>query len=158
MLLLPFYGPLSGTTQVSRCQNKHSPTHTCRDHWSSIILYLLPPSTTIHSILPVQFTYLTVFLHKIEWWGAGMVIHLEQMQMIYIWSSWCYCHPVISWLIKIPSGFTFLVLVCPGCSGKKAIKWMLLFSAQQCTQKWKMTIINIYSWQTLMIIDRDISN
>jgi len=23
----PFYGPLSGTTQVSRYQKKHSPTH-----------------------------------------------------------------------------------------------------------------------------------
>jgi len=30
--------------------------------WLSIILYQLPPSTTIHSILPVQFTCLTVFI------------------------------------------------------------------------------------------------
>jgi len=29
--------------------------------WSSIIPYLLPPSTTIHDILPVQSTHLTVF-------------------------------------------------------------------------------------------------
>ena len=29
--------------------------------WSSIIPYLLPPSITIHGILPVQFTCLTVF-------------------------------------------------------------------------------------------------
>jgi len=34
--------------------------------WSSIILYLLPPSTTIHSILPVQFTCLTVYLHNLS--------------------------------------------------------------------------------------------
>jgi len=34
--------------------------------WSSIILYLLPPSTTIHSILPVQFTCLTFFLHNLS--------------------------------------------------------------------------------------------
>ena len=33
--------------------------------WSSIILYLLPPSTTIHSILPVQFTCPAVFLHNL---------------------------------------------------------------------------------------------
>jgi len=32
---------------------------------SSIILYQLPTSTTIHSILPVQFTCLTVFLHNL---------------------------------------------------------------------------------------------
>ena len=33
--------------------------------WSLIILYLLPPSTAIHGILPVQFTCLTVFLHNL---------------------------------------------------------------------------------------------
>jgi len=32
--------------------------------WSSVIPYLLPPSFTIHSSLPVQFTCLTVFLNK----------------------------------------------------------------------------------------------
>ena len=40
--LQPFYGPLSGTTQVSRYQNKHSPTHLS---WSSSNLYQLLPST-----------------------------------------------------------------------------------------------------------------
>jgi len=34
--------------------------------WSSSILYLLSPSTTIHSIFPVQFTCLTVFLHNLS--------------------------------------------------------------------------------------------
>jgi len=34
--------------------------------WSSIIRYQLPPSTTINSILPVQFTFLTVFLHNLS--------------------------------------------------------------------------------------------
>ena len=38
-------------------------SHQC---WSSIILYLLPLFTTIHSILPVQFTCLTVFLHNLS--------------------------------------------------------------------------------------------
>jgi len=42
--------PLSGTTRVSRYQKKHSPTQTYPDH-QSFFLYLLPPSTTIHSIL-----------------------------------------------------------------------------------------------------------
>jgi len=56
--LLPFYGPLSGTTRMSQYWKKHSPTHLS---WSSTFLYQLLPSTTIHSILPVQFTCLTVF-------------------------------------------------------------------------------------------------
>ena len=33
--------------------------------WSTIILYLLPPSTAIVDILPVQYLCLTVFLHNL---------------------------------------------------------------------------------------------
>ena len=34
--------------------------------WSSIVLYLLLPYTTIHGILPVQSTCLTVFFHYLS--------------------------------------------------------------------------------------------
>jgi len=34
--------------------------------WSSVIPYLLIPSITIHGILPVQFTCLTVFSHNLS--------------------------------------------------------------------------------------------
>ena len=40
-------------------------THT-HPSWSSVIPYLLPPSITIHGILPVQFTCLTVFFHNLS--------------------------------------------------------------------------------------------
>jgi len=40
LLLLPFYGPLSGTTRVSRYQKKHSPTHSYPDHQPSFICFL----------------------------------------------------------------------------------------------------------------------
>ena len=53
---------LSRTTHVSQYQKKHSHSHLS---WSSIILYLLPPSIMIHGILTVQFTCLTVFLHNL---------------------------------------------------------------------------------------------
>jgi len=39
-LLLPFYGPLSGTTWVSRYWKKHSPTHTYPDHQSRVATQL----------------------------------------------------------------------------------------------------------------------
>ena len=42
----------------------------------------------------------------------------SEMQMICMWSSWCYCHP----FIKIQIGLTFLAPVYPGCTGKEAIK------------------------------------
>jgi len=55
LLLLPFYGSLSRTTQVSWYQKKHSPAHTYCDHQSSYIcfLHLLWPK----NIVPVQFTH-----------------------------------------------------------------------------------------------------
>jgi len=31
----------------------------------------------------------------------------SKVQMISIWSSWCYCHPIISFFIKIQIGLTF---------------------------------------------------
>jgi len=34
--------------------------------WSSVIPYLLPLSITIHGILPVQFTCLTVFFYNLS--------------------------------------------------------------------------------------------
>ena len=58
--------------------------------WSSNSIYQFPPSTTIHSILIVQFMCLTVLWHcwlgarksiwpvKIKWWGVGVVICLER--------------------------------------------------------------------------------
>jgi len=51
-----------------------------------------------------------------EWCGAGVVICLEpwsEVQMTCIWSSWCHCHPAVSWSTKIQIGLTFLVPVYP---------------------------------------------
>jgi len=57
LVLRPFYGALSGTT---RYQKKRSPILIIN------LPYQLLPSTTIDSILPVQFTCLTVFLHNLS--------------------------------------------------------------------------------------------
>jgi len=43
----------------------------------------------------------------------------SEVQMICIWSSWCQCHPIISRVIKIQISLTFLMLVYPGCPGKR---------------------------------------
>jgi len=51
LLLQPFYGPLPGTTRVSRYQKKHSLTPIL----IIAFLYQLPSPATIHSLLPVQF-------------------------------------------------------------------------------------------------------
>jgi len=42
--------------------------------------------------------------------------------MICIWSSGCYCHPIISCLIKIQIDLTFPVPAYPGCPGKEVVK------------------------------------
>ena len=43
--------------------------------WSSIIPYLLPPSVTIHGILPVQFMCLTVFFHNLQVFSLLGTLH-----------------------------------------------------------------------------------
>jgi len=53
---------LSRITRVSQYQKKRSHSHLS---WSSVILYLLPPSIMIRGILPVQFTCLVVFSHNL---------------------------------------------------------------------------------------------
>jgi len=45
-----------------------------------------------------------------------------EVQMICMWSSWCHCHPIISCVIKIQIGLTFLMPAYPGCPGKEADK------------------------------------
>ena len=55
--------------------------------WSSIILYLLPPFTTIHSIFPVQFMCLTVFFAQ----------PLSKSSLVYLSVWYCPLHtPYIS--------------------------------------------------------------
>jgi len=66
LLLLPFYDPLSGTTQYPREPVPEETFTLSHLSWSSIILYLLQPSTTIYCILPVQFMCLTILLHKLS--------------------------------------------------------------------------------------------
>ena len=44
--------------------------------WLSVIPYLLPPSFTIHVILPVQLTYLTAFFHNL------------QVFLVYLFAAW----------------------------------------------------------------------
>jgi len=57
-----------------------------------------------------------------NWWAAGLVICLEQVQTICIWSSWRQCHHLISCFIKIHIGLTFLLPPYPGCTGKEVLK------------------------------------
>jgi len=76
LLLQPFYGHLSGTTRVRWYQKKHSPTYL---DWSSSDLYqLLPSSTMIHSIFPVQLMCLTIFFHNLS--PSPLVYLLAGMQ------------------------------------------------------------------------------
>ena len=58
-----FYSPLPRTTGMSRYQKKLSPTRLSR---SSSNLYQLLPCTMLHSIIPAQFTCLTIFLHSMS--------------------------------------------------------------------------------------------
>jgi len=70
-------------------------TFTHSSTWSSTILYHLLPSTTIYSILPIQFTCLTIFLYNLSpsslwstsWSGAlHFILHTFLTQSV---SSFC---------------------------------------------------------------------
>ena len=50
----PFYGPLSGITQVSRYQNKHSPIHHPGHHPIFISFFHLPRRSIAFSLLKLR--------------------------------------------------------------------------------------------------------
>ena len=83
----PFNGLWSGTTRVGWYPKKHSPTHpSC----SSDIPYQLPPSTTICSILLVQFTCLTVLFHKLSpgpLWSGALYFIAYSMHFFTSWTT-----------------------------------------------------------------------
>jgi len=61
----PFYGYLDFVQDnLGESVPEETFTHSHLS-WSSIIPYLLPPSFTIHGIVPVQFMCLTVFSHNL---------------------------------------------------------------------------------------------
>jgi len=65
----------------------------------------------------------------------------SKVQMMCIWSSWCYCHPIISCFIKIQNGYTFLMLAYPDCPEKQAIKCRDVTESAKIwiRQMWKKT-------------------
>jgi len=62
----PFYGPLSGTTRVSRYQTKRSPTHHPDHRPIFISFFHLPRSIASSCFLLVQTACLAIFLHNLS--------------------------------------------------------------------------------------------
>jgi len=60
---------------------------------------------------------------KTEWWGAGVVICLEQGADLHT-AQLMPLPLTVSCFTKIQIGFTFLVPAYPGSPGKRAIKWL----------------------------------
>ena len=57
----------------------------------------------------------------------------SEVHMICIWSSWCHCHPIISWFIKIKTSWTYLVPAYPRGPGKEAFKWVSVCLSTICS-------------------------
>ena len=64
-------------------------------------------------------------LYKTEWWGAGMVICLEQGADLHM-AQLMPLPLTVSCFSKIQIGFTFLVPAHPGSLGQRAVKWVLV--------------------------------
>jgi len=58
---------------------------------------------------------------KTEWWGAGVVISLEQGSDLHM-AQLMPLPLTVSCFSEIQIGFTFLVLAHPGSPGKRAVK------------------------------------
>jgi len=71
---------------------------------------------------------------KIEWWGAGVVICLEQSVNYPHMAHLMPLPPIISCFIKIQNGSAFLV---PGCPGKRRLNGCI---SSKYTQKY----LNVY--------------
>jgi len=92
---------------------------------------------SVHMSLYVcAFSALTLLVGRQEKLSDEMLAWLSvwsEVRMIYIRSSWCHCHRIISCFIKIQIGLSFLVPAYPVCPGKEAIKRVsvCLFSWEQ---------------------------
>ena len=60
---------------------------------------------------------------KLEWWGAGMVICLEQGADLHM-AQLMLLPLTVSCFTKMQIGFTFLVPAHPGSHGQRAVKWV----------------------------------
>ena len=68
---------------------------------------------------------------KLEWWGTGMVICLEQDADLHM--AQLMLLPLnVSCFIKIQIGFTFLVPAHPGSPGKKAVNVCVCVRVRAC--------------------------
>jgi len=60
---------------------------------------------------------------KTEWWGAGVVVSLEQGADLHM-TQLMPLPLTVSCFSKIQIGFTYLVPAYPGSPGRMAIKWV----------------------------------
>ena len=62
---------------------------------------------------------------KTEWWGAGVVVCLQQRDLHYLHMAQLMPLPLtVSCFTKTQIGFTFLVPAHLGSPGKRAVKWV----------------------------------
>jgi len=79
---------------------------------------------------------------KTEWWGAGMVICLEQGADLHM-SQQMPLPLTVSCFSKIQIGFTFLVPAHPGSPGQGAVKWAYV-KVKRLFISYYYSLFNIY--------------
>ena len=70
-------------------------------------------------------------LYKTEWWGAGVVVCLEQGADLHM-AQLMPLPLTVSCFSKIQIGFSFLVPAHPGSPGKRAAKWVCVCTRTLC--------------------------
>ena len=133
----PFYGSLHF---VWDNPGEPVPEETfTRSHlsWSSIVPYLLHPSTTIHGILPVQSTYLRILFHNLSpsflwstsWLGTLHFILHTFLHPIIVFASCFALVPRLCHLILVSLSTLYLELYIVATSLMPHIHLTILISA-----------------------------
>ena len=140
---------LSAVAQLNKNKKSHSRKPCkCRQHLSNddcldekredcqncyLIHCVLKQCAVIRTHVGDAFRALTLLVGRQEghpacktsltaWWGTAWLSLWSEVQMICIWSSWCHCHPIISWASKILNGLPFLCRLTQVVLEKKAVK------------------------------------
>ena len=89
------------------CTSIKATTYTALPNFNGFHIYINLPSVLWSCWLGIRKS-----IQPVKILSDGVLTWLSicsEVQMICIWSSWCYCQPIISCFIKITTGLTFLV-------------------------------------------------
>jgi len=110
-MVLPAPSPYSKSVS---CSYKQKEFHMQKQKYAGVVQQGVRISTVLPNWSIVLLSCLTDDV--LAWLSVR-----SELQIICIWTSWCYYHPVTSFVIKIHIDFAFPVPAYSGCPGKRPL-------------------------------------